>query len=78
MWRALCTIPYGKTVTYGDLARMVGSHPRAIGGAVGANPLPIVVPCHRVVGAHGNFGGYSGAGGLDTKRFLLELEGALA
>jgi methylated-DNA-[protein]-cysteine S-methyltransferase len=76
VWQAMAEIPYGRTATYGALAAASGSTARAVGGACGANPLPIVVPCHRVVASTG-LGGYSGAGGLDTKRRLLELEGAL-
>ena len=68
--RSLCAV-----VTYGDLARRLGSSPRAVGGAVGRNPISIVIPCHRVVGGGGRLTGY--AGGLDRKRFLLELEGVL-
>lgn len=74
-WRALGEIPYGTTETYGHLARRVGSGARAVGTAVGRNPLPILLPCHRLVAAGGRPGGYSGAGGLDTKRRLLRLEG---
>ena len=78
VWAEMCRIPYGQTITYGELARRVGSAPRAIGGACGANPIPIIVPCHRVVAAAGKPGGYSGAGGLDTKAWLLAHEnGAL-
>jgi len=75
IWQAMSRIPYGETKTYGDLARELGSAPRAIGGACGANPLPIVIPCHRVLGAGGTMGGYSFADGTDTKRQLLALEG---
>ena len=75
VWAAMRTIPYGETRCYGDLAEMVGSAPRAVGRCCGRNPIPIVVPCHRVLAKTG-LGGYSGAGGLDTKRRLLELEGA--
>jgi methylated-DNA-[protein]-cysteine S-methyltransferase len=69
-------IPYGETTTYGELAERLGDRnlARRVGGAVGRNPLSILVPCHRVVGADGSLTGY--AGGLDRKRFLLELEGA--
>lgn len=77
VWAAMCRIPYGETASYGDLARMVGSAPRAVGAACGANPIPIVVPCHRVVETGGGLGGYSGRGGGRTKTFLLRLEGAL-
>lgn len=74
VWRALLAIPYGETISYGELARRVGSAPRAVGLANGANPLPIVVPCHRVIGADGALTGFGG--GLAVKRALLELEGA--
>jgi methylated-DNA-[protein]-cysteine S-methyltransferase len=74
VWRALVEIPYGVTLSYGELARRIGSVPRAVGMANGANPLPIVVPCHRVIGADGSLTGFGG--GLAVKRALLELEGA--
>lgn len=77
VWRAMAKIPYGVMLSYGDLAKKIGSAPRAIGGACGSNPIPIIVPCHRVVGAGNRLHGYSGAGGLDTKMALLKLEGAL-
>ena len=75
VWRALCDIPPGTTCTYADIARVVGGSPRAVGGANGRNPIPIVIPCHRVIAATG-IGGYSGGEGLPTKRFLLALEQA--
>jgi methylated-DNA-[protein]-cysteine S-methyltransferase len=74
VWTALCEIPYGETVTYGQLAARIG-HPtaaRAVGLANGHNPIAIIVPCHRVVGATGDLTGYGG--GLERKRFLLALE----
>jgi len=74
VWRALVAIPYGETISYGELARRVGSVARAVGVANGANPLPIIVPCHRVIGADGSLTGFGG--GLAIKRALLELEGA--
>jgi methylated-DNA-[protein]-cysteine S-methyltransferase len=77
-WLALGTIPYGQTVSYGEQARRLGldsDQARAVGAANGANPLPIVLPCHRVIGADGSLTGFGG--GLHVKRFLLELEGAL-
>jgi len=74
VWRALVAIPYGETMSYGELARRVGSVARAVGLANGANPLPIIVPCHRVIGADGSLTGFGG--GLAIKRALLELEGA--
>jgi methylated-DNA-[protein]-cysteine S-methyltransferase len=75
VWTALAEIPYGKTVSYAELAEMVGRPGacRAVGQANGSNPIPIVLPCHRVVGSGGGIGGYGG--GLDMKRRLLELEG---
>ncbi|MDQ7909288.1 methylated-DNA--[protein]-cysteine S-methyltransferase [Phytohabitans sp. ZYX-F-186] len=78
VWAALDGIPYGHTVTYGTLAERVGAprdRIRAVAAAVGANPLLVVRPCHRVVGSDGTLTGY--AGGLDAKRHLLTLEGAL-
>ena len=77
VFAAMREIPYGAVMSYGDLARTVDSAPRAIGGACGANPLPILVPCHRVVASGKRLGGYGGPGGLSTKRFLLGLEGSL-
>ena len=74
VWAALCTIPPGETRSYADIARVIGSAPRAVGGANGANPIPIIIPCHRVVAADGSLGGYSGGEGPATKRFLLDLE----
>ena len=74
VWAALCAIPAGETRSYGDLARQLGSSARAIGQANGSNPIPILIPCHRVVGAGGALGGYSGGEGPATKRLLLDLE----
>ena len=76
VWAAMRQIPYGETRCYGDLADAVGSAARAVGRACGSNPIPIVIPCHRVLAKSG-LGGYSGQGGLATKRRLLALEGAL-
>ena len=73
VWAALCDIPYGATRTYTDIARVAGGGSRSVGGANGANPIPILIPCHRVV-AVGGIGGYSGGDGLETKRRLLRLE----
>jgi methylated-DNA-[protein]-cysteine S-methyltransferase len=74
--RVVNAIPYGKTRTYGEVAAAVGKPgaARAAGGAIGSNPLAPVVPCHRVVAASGGLGGYSGAGGVKTKKKLLEME----
>jgi methylated-DNA-[protein]-cysteine S-methyltransferase len=75
VWESIARIPYGQTTTYGEIARELGDEPtlaRKVGGAVGRNPLSVIVPCHRVVGKDGKLTGY--AGGLERKRFLLELE----
>lgn len=74
VWHRLTTIPYGETVTYGDLAGELadGSTAQEVGAAVGRNPMSIIVPCHRVVGKNGKLTGY--AGGLERKQFLLDLE----
>ena len=73
VWRALCDIPFGETRSYLDIARAAGGSARSVGQANGSNPIPIIIPCHRVV-ATTHLGGYSGAGGLDTKRWLLAHE----
>jgi len=77
VWDALRAIPYGTTLSYGELARRLGDPraTRAVGAANGRNPIPIIVPCHRVVGARGELTGFGG--GIDRKRWLLEHEGAL-
>jgi methylated-DNA-[protein]-cysteine S-methyltransferase len=75
VWAAMQAIPYGETRRYGELAIEVDSAPRAIGRACGHNPIPIVIPCHRVL-ARGGIGGYSGGAGLATKRALLAVEAA--
>lgn len=75
VWDALCAIPVGSITTYQALAQKVGGSPRSIGQAVGRNPIPILIPCHRVVAQRG-LGGYSGDGGIDDKRWLLNLEEA--
>lgn len=79
VWEILCTIPYGRTMTYGQIAKRIaakrglpGMSAQAVGGAVGRNPISIIVPCHRVVGATGSLTGY--AGGMDKKAKLLQLE----
>ena len=80
VWEILCQIPYGEVITYGEIAKKVADKmdketmsSQAVGGAVGHNPISIIIPCHRVVGASGSLTGY--AGGIDTKIKLLELEG---
>ncbi|HYS07474.1 MAG TPA: methylated-DNA--[protein]-cysteine S-methyltransferase [Myxococcales bacterium] len=72
VWKALREIPPGETRTYGDLARQLGTHPRAVGSANGANPVCLAIPCHRVIGADGKLCGY--AWGEDRKRWLLDHE----
>ncbi len=74
--KAVCSIPYGETRTYADIAAQIG-HPqafRAVGRANATNPMPLVIPCHRVIGTDGALHGYGGAGGLKTKQWLLNLE----
>jgi methylated-DNA-[protein]-cysteine S-methyltransferase len=75
VWEELCRIPYGDTITYAELARRIGrpSAVRAVGAANGANPIPVIVPCHRVIGSNGTLTGYGG--GIERKQFLLALEG---
>ena len=73
IWQALRNIPYGETVSYAALAALAGGSARSVGGANGANPIPILIPCHRVVGTAGA-GGYSGGDGIETKTWLLTLE----
>ncbi len=73
IWQALSEIPYGRTCSYAEIAARAGGSARSVGGANGANPIPIIIPCHRVVGAAG-LGGYSGGDGLETKIWLLALE----
>lgn len=71
---AMAAIPYGETRTYGELASELDTSPRAVGGACGRNPVPVVVPCHRVVASDGGLGGYSAGGGVPLKRRLLDHE----
>lgn len=75
VWDILQTIPYGDTLTYGDIAKKLKSAAQAVGKACGTNPIPIIIPCHRVLAAGGKIGGYSGEGGTQTKEALLALEG---
>lgn len=75
VWDHLSEIEYGRIETYGEVAKAVGSVARAVGGACGRNPIGIVVPCHRVIGANNSLTGFSADGGIDTKRALLRLEG---
>ncbi|GGF34152.1 methylated-DNA--protein-cysteine methyltransferase [Aliidongia dinghuensis] len=78
VWGAMCRIPAGATRTYGSVAAELDVPARAVGGACGTNPIPIIIPCHRILAAGGSLGGYSGQGGAETKLFLLALEGAEA
>lgn len=71
----MAAIPFGETLTYGDIAKSLGAPAQAIGQACGGNPIPVIIPCHRVLGASG-LGGFSGAGGVETKVWLLKHEGA--
>ena len=77
VWRQIARIPFGKTKSYADIAKAIGKPKaaRAVGGAVGSNPVPLVVGCHRVMGASGKITGYSGGKGIPTKQWLLEHEG---
>lgn len=75
VWAVMNSIAYGETMTYGDIAKELGSAAQAVGNACGANPLPIIQPCHRVLAAGGKIGGYSGEGGAETKMAFLALEG---
>jgi methylated-DNA-[protein]-cysteine S-methyltransferase len=77
VWKMMTEIPYGETATYGGMAMALGSGPRAVGMACGRNPIPIIVPCHRVLGSGGKEGGFSGGRGLPTKRKLLAIEGVV-
>lgn len=74
VWKALCAIPLGEVRTYQQIVASAGGSARSVGQANGSNPIPIIIPCHRVVASSG-LGGYSGDGGADTKRWLLALEG---
>ena len=80
VWAEISRIEFGRTRTYGEIAEAIGRPKavRAVGGAVGANPVPLVIGCHRVLGAAGKITGYSGGDGLPTKRWLLKLEGLSA
>jgi methylated-DNA-[protein]-cysteine S-methyltransferase len=77
VWKMMREIAYGETATYGSIAMALASGPRAVGTACGRNPIPIIVPCHRVLGSGGTEGGFSGGQGLPTKRKLLAFEGVV-
>jgi methylated-DNA-[protein]-cysteine S-methyltransferase len=74
VWATMTRIPYGETQSYGGVAEELGNSPRAVGTACGRNPIPIIIPCHRVVGNGGALVGYSGGDGVETKRYLLAHE----
>ncbi len=76
VWKQMNKIPYGKLSAYGEMAAKLKSGARPVGTACGRNHIPIIIPCHRVIGSNGGLGGYSGQGGLETKVALLKLEGA--
>ena len=78
VWEIMQTIPFGETLTYGDIAKSIGSAPRAVGGACGRNPIPIIIPCHRIVGTGGKLTGFSGGEGVETKIQLLRMEEAIS
>lgn len=78
VWTIMAKIPFAETITYGDIAKEINSAPRAIGGACGKNPIPIIIPCHRVVGSNGKLTGFSGGEGVETKVQLLRMEDAIA
>ena len=77
VWDLIIEIPYGSTRSYGDLSHDLKSAPRAVGGACGKNPIPIIVPCHRIRAANYKVGGFSGGDGTDTKISLLRIEGVI-
>lgn len=77
VWKIMTEIPYGETLSYGDIADQIESSPRAVGGACGKNPIPIIIPCHRVIGRDGKLTGFSGGEGVETKIQLLRMEQAL-
>jgi methylated-DNA-[protein]-cysteine S-methyltransferase len=81
VWQVMCEIPAGRTLTYGEVAKKLATAPRAVGGACGNNPLPIVIPCHRIVASGGGLGGFMGtrdADPLSIKQWLLKHEGSRA
>lgn len=77
VWKAIAEVPFGKTISYGEIARFIGKPQaaRAVGAAVGANPTPLLVGCHRVLGFNGSLTGYTGGQGIRTKKLLLDHEG---
>lgn len=77
VWQVMQDIPFGQTKTYGEVSHALSTSPRAVGLACGRNPIPIIIPCHRILGSNGSLGGYSGLDGVETKKTLLRLERAL-
>jgi methylated-DNA-[protein]-cysteine S-methyltransferase len=77
VWNKMRDIPFGETRTYGEIAKEIGSAAQAVGGACGRNPIPLLIPCHRIVGTNGKMTGYSGGDGIETKEQLLRLEQAV-
>jgi methylated-DNA-[protein]-cysteine S-methyltransferase len=77
VWAIMSQIPFGQTLTYGDIAKKINSSAQAVGGACGKNPIPIIIPCHRVMGMKGKMTGYSGGEGIETKEQLLRMEAAI-
>ncbi|WP_240796835.1 methylated-DNA--[protein]-cysteine S-methyltransferase [Terasakiella sp. SH-1] len=77
VWQKMIEIPFGQTRPYGEIAKELNSSAQAVGSACGKNPIPILIPCHRIVGSNGNMGGYSGGEGLETKLQLLRMEEAI-
>ncbi|MTA83904.1 MAG: methylated-DNA--[protein]-cysteine S-methyltransferase, partial [Actinobacteria bacterium] len=77
VWKTIAKVPFGKTISYGEIAAAIGKPQaaRAVGAAVGANPTPLLVGCHRVLGSNGSLTGYSGGQGIKTKKLLLAHEG---
>lgn len=78
VWGEMLKLPFGSVATYGDLAHAIGSEPQAVGTACGQNPIPVIVPCHRIVGAGGRLVGFSGGQGIATKSYLLDHESGQA
>lgn len=76
VWQQMRAIPYGKTKTYSEIAKNIDSHARAVGMACGLNPIPLLIPCHRIIGKNDQMTGFSGGEGVETKKFLLDLEQA--
>ena len=74
VWQEISIIPHGKFLTYSNISEKIDSHRRSIGMACGKNPLPILIPCHRVIGKEGRLTGFSAGEGIETKKFLLQLE----